>query len=384
MANKSKAPLIGLALTLLFFGIFIYWLISPSAEQTLIEKIQLSTTVEEVKMLYLNGKSEFTETDENGKTVPSVYLQDAVREKLTSMDLSQTEIHECLKWIPPKKMNLNLIVVPDFSLRMKDYPDQDNFDIKIIEQVFRSFKAKVQLKQDSKDLLCLEITDEGQVGSEFSQYANNLRVDLSSHIGKSNRLFFENVYDESKFQNTLKGLYKKVSELYAEEDAKRMGADFSAFFRRVCNDKNGGMKKNDFYNGYQNKILILTDGYLESKSGYQTAYLMDKDRYTPEERSRWRKLKETVIFGEESILKLIKEYECQIMAEHDVNLSNVEIMIAEIRERESGRDKDATILSVYWKDWLTRMGIGEGNLRWERHQSSLDETLKKIDDFVMN
>ena len=94
MAKKSKAPLIGLALTLLFFGIFIYWLISPSAEQTLIEKIQLSTTVEEVKMPYLNGKSEFTETDENGKTVPSVYLQDAVREKLTSMDLSQTEIKE--------------------------------------------------------------------------------------------------------------------------------------------------------------------------------------------------------------------------------------------------------------------------------------------------
>ncbi|MEY3597840.1 MAG: hypothetical protein RL521_262, partial [Bacteroidota bacterium] len=260
----------------------------------------------------------------------------------------------------------------------------DKFDIYIIDQVFRSFKAKVQLKQDSKDLLCLEITDEGQVGSEFSQYANNLRVDLSSHIGKSNRLFFESVYDESKFKKTLKGLYKKVSELYAEEDTKRMGADFSAFFRRVCNDKNGGMKKNDFYNGYQNKILILTDGYLESKSGYQTAYVMDKDRYTPEERSRWRKLKETVIFGEESILKLIKEYECQIMAEHDVNLSNVEIMIAEIRERESGRDKDEKILKVFWKDWLTRMGIREGNLKLERHESSIDETLKKIEDFVMN
>jgi hypothetical protein len=136
MANKSKAPLIGFPLTLLFFGIFIYWLISPSAEQTLIEKIQLSTTVEEVKMLYLNGKSEFTETDENGKTVPSVYLQDAVREKLTSMDLSQTEIHECLKWIPPKKMNLNLIVVPDLSNRLKTFPDQEKRDIEIFARNF--------------------------------------------------------------------------------------------------------------------------------------------------------------------------------------------------------------------------------------------------------
>ena len=87
-------------------------------------------------MLYLNGKSEFTETDENGKTVPSVYLQDAVREKLTSMDLSQTEIHECLKWIPPKKMNLNLIVVPDLSNRLKTFPDQEKRDIEIFARNF--------------------------------------------------------------------------------------------------------------------------------------------------------------------------------------------------------------------------------------------------------
>jgi hypothetical protein len=381
MAKKSKAPLIGLALTLLFFGIFIYWLISPSAEQTLIEKIQLSTTVEEVKMLYLNGKSEFTETNENGKIVPSVYLQDAVREKLTSMDLSQTEIKECLKWIPPKKMNLNLIVVPDLSNRLKTFPDQEKRDIEILNDIYETFKKRVSFNQDSRDLLMIEVTDNGQANQEFSRFANDLMIDLSVHQGKSNRLFFTSEL-QSRYKKAVSQVYREVIESY-HNYPKTYSADYWSYFDFNCSGPNNKLKEDDFYNGYKNKLLLLSDGLLDGKRGSELIIYTQMD-YSKRGQMVWPKF---VNSTQDEILEIINQENLNIPKHHDVDLSNVEIMLCELRSQPKTLDSKTQldVIEVYWRDWLERMKLTERDKFIPfKHQDSSAETIKKIREFIEN
>ncbi len=391
MAKKSKAPLIGLALTLLFFGIFIYWLISPSAEQILIEKIQLSTTVEEVKMLYLNGKSEFTETDENGKIVPSVYLQDAVREKLTSMDLSQTEIMECLKWIPPKKMNLNLIVVPDLSNRLKTFPDQEKRDIEILNEIYNLFQKRVELNQDSKDLLTIEVTDRGQANQQFAKFADKLRIDLSSHPeGLSNRLFFTtNLRDE--FNQAVNEVYKDVIDSIKKKNTTA-SADYVNYFELNFSGQNNKIKEDDFKNGYFNKILILSNGQLDriiksdpsEKKGRVQVFT---HLYVNSDKGKMLWPKFLNCRNEQAIRSVINEEKDNIPINEEVDLSNTEIMLCELRSDPKSPNEaiELQVMEVYWRDWLERMNLTDRNKFIPfKHQDSSAETIKKIREFIEN
>ncbi len=373
MKKKKSGPIIGLLLTLLFFGVFIYWLITPSAEQELVEKIKLSTSIEEIKSLYLPAKSEFTETGADGNLVTSEYLQDAVREKLTSMKLNENEIQECLKWIPPKRMNLNLIVVPDLSKRIYDYPDQAKYDQEIINKVYDFFVNRVQLSQDSRDLLMIDVTDDNQIKGLFSNFANELRIDLSEHIGKSNRLFFTEER-KKEFSDALLNIYNITAETFKADSTVKMGADYFSYFKGYSVSGGNKLDEDDFYNGYRNKILILTDGYLEAKTG---------NKISDHQRENWRKLKNTVQFGDEAILDTIRKLGIPVAAYPDVNLSRAEIMICEVRERKSGLDKDWYILNVFWKDWLMRMKLEGENFYFEEHANSSEETLEKLRNFIM-
>lgn len=380
MKKKKSGPIIGLLLTLLFFGVFIYWLITPSAEQELVEKIKLSTSIEEIKSLYLPAKSEFTETGADGNLVTSEYLQDAVREKLTSMKLNENEIQECLKWIPPKRMNLNLIVVPDWSNRLKTFPDQAERDLEILQCVFETFKKRVSSKQDSRDLLMIEVTDPAQANGEFSKYANDLRIDLGSHQGKSNRLFFIPEL-ESRYNNSLKEIYRKVLALYSVDKPKTKSADYWSFFGNNCSGMNNKIKKDDFYNGYSNKILILSDGLMDGYRG-QDFKVYTKMHYDSEGMKFCNRF---LSASKSEILEIIEEVGAKIPHHTEVDLSDTKIMLCETRSQPAAFDAltQLNVIEVYWSDWLHGMHLPRENFKFYKHEDSSTETIRNIEEFVL-
>lgn len=257
-------------------------------------------------------------------------LAKAVKERLSTEDLSEEEI---ANWHKQFRMNdvgvpasMNIIIIPDFSNRIKEIPNSKERDVAIIEKVYEIFFKKVK-NNKSKDRLLIDITDRSQAGGDFNQIADSLTIDLSNKENEQAKKFIQN--KEKTFKSTLEKLYSKALE-------KPSGADYSYYFRRILGEK---IKKSDINNEYYNKIIILTDGYLETKN-------TDYTKIRPEMRSAVQQGR-------------INEYllrEDLYIPKENIDLKNVDILMLEITERPNGIGWHHEILATYWKNWFQSMG----------------------------
>ena len=250
--KKDKKPLYILVGAFIFFGIFIYLLTLPSLQSKAIEQIQVCSNVNDVKSLYERYKYELLETDENGNKIVALEFQDAVRKKLSLLNLNDEELNKCLEWIPPSKTSLNVIVIPDLSRRIIDTinnPNQIQNDKFVLNNIWNSFVEYSKLKQDTKDRLMVDVTDIDQAKGQFSSVANQLQFDLSTHKGKSNLLYFT-VDKNKQFSQSINEMYKSAKE-------KPLGADYLFYFRRYLVNH---IKKPTLFDSYINKVVIITDG----------------------------------------------------------------------------------------------------------------------------
>lgn len=367
--KKDKKPLYLLLGFLLFFVIFIYALTRPSLQSKAIEQIQICSNVNDVKSLYERYKFELLETDENGNKIVALEFQDAVRNKLKSFKLTEEELVKCLEWIPPSKTSLNIIVIPDLSRRITDTienPKQIENDLVVLNTIWSSFVEYSKLKQDTKDKLIVDVTDIDQAKGQFSSIANQLQFDLSTHKGKSNRLYFTE--DKNKqFNDAVVALYKSARE-------KPLGADYIFYFRRYLVNH---LKKPTLYDNYINKVIIITDGYLE---------LEKRQDYGGG--SRWNyteinsQLYSSVNIG--NIKNTITSLSLNIPKLNNIDLKYTDILVCEVNERKTGQTKDFEILKTYWEDWFERMNANPSKIKIIQREQANDITKKRIDEFFKN
>ena len=367
--KKDKKPLYILVGTFIFFGIFIYLLTRPSLQSKAIEQIQVCSNVNDVKSLYERYKFDLLETDENGSKIVALEFQDAVREKLSSFNLNEEELTKCLEWIPPSKTSLNVIIIPDLSRRITDTtenPKQIENDIMVLNTIWNSFVEYSKLKQDTKDKLMVDVTDIDQAKGQFSNIANKLQFDLSSHKGKSNRLFFTDEKNK-QFQDAVNELYKSAKD-------KPLGADYIFYFRRYLVNH---LKKPTLYDNYINKVIIITDGYLE---------LEKRQDYGGG--SRWNyteinsQLYSSVNIG--NIKNTITSLSLNIPKLNNIDLRYTDILVCEVNERKNGKTKDFEILKTYWEDWFLRMNANPSKIKFIQREQANDITKKRIDEFFKN
>lgn len=338
--KKDKKPLYLLLGFLLFFVIFIYSLTRPSLQSKAIGQIQVCSNVNDVKSLYERYKFDLLETDENNNKIVALDFQDAVRNKLNSFKLTEEELGKCLEWIPPSKTSLNVIVIPDLSRRIIDTidnPKQIENDLLVLNTIWSSFVEYSKLRQDTKDKFIVDVTDIDQAKGQFSIIANQLQFDLSTHKGKSNRLFFTE--DKNKqFKNAVDALYKSAKE-------KPLGADYIFYFRRYLVNH---LKKPTLFDNYINKVVIITDGYLEleKKQDYGSG---SRSNYTAINNELYRALN----IG--NIKNTITALSLNIPKPKNIDLKYTEILVCEVNERKIGKTKDFEILKTYWEDWFERM-----------------------------
>ncbi len=359
--KKDKKPLYILLGFLLFFIIFIFLITRPSTQSKAIDQIQVCSNTNDVKNVFELYKFELLETAEDGNKIVAIEFQTAVRNKLNSFNLTEDEIKECRSWLPPAPTSINLIVIPDLSRRITDTinnPKQIKNDKFVLQTIWQSFVAFSKLKQDTKDKLMINVTDIDQAKGQFESIANNLIFDLSVHKGKSNRLYFT-PKKENQFTNSINQLYNSAKQ-------KPLGADYKFYLRRYLVNH---LKKPTLFDNYINKVVIITDGYLEAEGkpadtkicGYQ------------------RQLYQAVSNG--NILELITLNGFNI-PKVDIDLSNTEVLVCEVNERKVGKGYDFEILKAYWEDWFKRMNVKQKITFIQREQAN-DVTAKRVNDFII-
>ena len=140
--KKDKKPIYLLLGFLSFFIIFIFLITRPSTQSKAIDQIQVCSNTNDVKSVYERYKFDLLETAEDGNKIVSLEFQMAVRNKLNSFNLTEEEIKECIKWLPPAPTSINLIIIPDLSRRIIDTvnnPNQINNDIFVLNTIWKSF-----------------------------------------------------------------------------------------------------------------------------------------------------------------------------------------------------------------------------------------------------
>ena len=286
------------------------------------------------------------------------------KNKLATMELSSEEIsewHKRFRLYSDESPSLNIIIIPDLSLRIKQISNTPEYDKEIISEIYQMFFDKAK-KHKSTDKLVLEITDNDQANGVFSDLARDLSIDMSDKKNNDNNLNY--------LKNKEKAFKDNLDKLYDEALKQTSGADYYYYFKRILPRR---IKKSDIYNEYENKIIILTDGYLETR-----------DRtYTHTHGRLEKELKTATLQGN---LSQFMDYNNLKIPSVGYKLPNTEVLMLEITERPEGRMWHKEVLLEYWKDWFIDMGIKNvkeedsttNNIFFNSHEDNTNEIIKKI------
>lgn len=349
--QKPRRKRLGLKLMLgfiLVFGGFIYAVTIPSAKSDAIRALKSCNNIEEVKAVYDQYKPELFDNED--------FLFE-VRTQLSSFNEPDSVVMACQQWLPQPPTNVNIIVVPDLSRRVIDEennPHQIENDKEILKSIWTSFEKRTSQEMNTQHSLMVTISNPEQVEEKFDHIAGNLMVDLKDHQNKSNRLYFSD-YRKTKFRDYVDSLYAYGSGT--------SGADYTSFVRQYLKSM---LKEATLFERYQNKLIILTDGYIEKSR---------KD-YTPI--NAISRKKTTHLIAEDFIPEITKKGLNLPMASLD--LSSTEIIVCEVNERKKGRDHDFQILKAYWMDWFRRMKAKD--FQFVRRNYSVAKTCEMVDQFI--
>lgn len=150
--------------------------------------------------------------------------------------------------------------------------------------------------------------------------------------------------------------------MYESAKQKPLGADYLLYFKRNLIDR---IKKSTLFDNYKNKVIIITDGYLETEEltyTKLTSQLYDAVKVTGNAK------------------RAIKDLELTLPEAQGLDLSDTDILVCEVTEREKGKKKDFEILKAYWEDWLSRMKAHE--ISFIQKEQATKKTEEKIKEFI--
>lgn len=151
-----------------------------------------------------------------------------------------------------KKSN-NYVVIIDLSDRIIQRQDQIEIDTTAVKALFDKFEKSVQhnLTVKSSDKFSLRIIPQNKSSLPVGFFENSLSIDMGK-FSASEKLKNLNVF-KSNFSNHLKSLYQQA--FLGNENSDFAGVDIWKYFNDQVNS--------DLDSGYNNQVLIITDGYFD-------------------------------------------------------------------------------------------------------------------------
>jgi hypothetical protein len=231
----------------------------------------------------------------------------------------------------------NVIIVPDLSNRLININNQSQSDITIIKALHKSFYENIIKvnNPDLKDIFMIDIVEEFQT-------INTKPITFTYKEIFSNEEFNSN---ESKLSYYLKTLYSSAIE------SKIIGNDFTNYFQNYLNDSK--IQKTTFEEIWHNKIVILTDGYLETAT---------QINYTP--------------LNQNPLANPIRNIGKQF--------TNTSVFICEVHMREGDKSKQ-NILKQYWHNWFQLMNINNIENNWwqlKDNNNNVNNSMNELNKFI--
>jgi len=358
----DKKRIIAIAVVFLILAGSLFFLSRESGDVKALEACKDANCVKSVYERHNDG---------NGGNIDSAFLN-RTREKLTRLKLTESGIDSCKSWLPEVPVSLNLIVVPDLSNRVADEvnnPDQVQYDMFLLDHIFKTFESLTVVKMNTKDRLKVDVTDKLQVTGLFRTLADSMTVDLSKHkMGKREKYFTDNDL-QNRFSKSVKTLYVLAKD-------KPHGADFVKYFEYSMS---GHIQKSTLFETYRNALIIITDGYLETRDSLFSGSWKTRNDLT-------KKIEQGADV-EKTVLEKIR------FPDVGKKFPTLEVLVLEVNERtkrsplepdDPGTSKDFVILQVLWKDWFKRLGIKLNEDRFfTPRKDAMGWTYDIIDEFLV-
>jgi hypothetical protein len=232
------------------------------------------------------------------------------------------------------KSPMNYVVLLDLSDRLISNPIQTDIDTSAIRAVFEKFEIAVKrnLVVKSKEKFSVRVIPQQGSSLPINDFENNLSIDLGNYTAaeklKKLNEFLANLGP------TLKMLYQQA--FLGNKPGNYFGVDIWQYFNEQINT--------DINDGYDNHIVVLTDGYFDfedEKRGMSSSNqsTVTKNLMTKLTDLNWKETAETNQIG---ILPVKLK-------------PNVKFVVAGIQAKTDGI-LESTKLSYLWKKWLIQSG----------------------------
>ena len=233
-----------------------------------------------------------------------------------------------------EKQPVNYIVILDLSDRIL-VPDQLDKDLALIATTFKSFEkqARQNLVITSKDRFSIKIIPQKNSPLNVNHYEDLLQLYLDeTEVAIKNKSL---VLLSKTLSKTLENLKKEA--LYGKTSNAYFGVDIWAYLH----DNGMGLSKS----GYENKVLILTDGYFDFES--QAHVIQNKNQYTSTRflndltTSNWKQISESQQYG---LLPIRLE-------------KNTKWIVAGISGKKTNDILQTEKITYFWEKWLKKSGV---------------------------
>jgi hypothetical protein len=220
-------------------------------------------------------------------------------------------------------------------------PDQIQRDTSIIQEILVRFSEKVRSNgyMYSKDRIQILIAPQ----ADNKSIAFNPNIDIEE-LSKSNKVV------RQVLPQLITVFTKQVNDIYMSHP-KFTGADFWTFFRDYPapdfikqSSLEDGDQRNTYYH-YENKMIILTDGYMVFDNSIQI--IRAKDRTCMQVGCLRNDLYWERDFPNYKMTPI-----------HRKGFDNFEVMLLELNPINPQRNtRELAIIEKYWEDWFGEMGV---------------------------
>lgn len=237
------------------------------------------------------------------------------------------------------KEYLNITLLLDLSERISPSlkPQQAQRDLNTINALLEVFEKnqKKHLFIKSKDKLTVAVPRQRSSDYSASEFGDKLTIDMTAK-GMNKPKFDER---KKEFLSSINGLYAQATK------SKTSGADIWGWFR---DDVSAAIKKSNQDNiVYRNKLIILTDGYMDIDAALairrpEGTYMDYRDIQQLRNKSNWR--------------DIFEKKNMRLTPHPGVDYGNLEVLVLEVDPKDPTiNTNELEIIKTYWGTWLEQI-----------------------------
>lgn len=241
----------------------------------------------------------------------------------------------------------NVVVLLDLSDRIKNdgQVERDKQTVAMILDIF----DEINKKYDSKDIFKVAIAPQSDFKIKCELPVINMtRLSRQTFLDKKNKAL------------------EMVDCIYSEalQNEKTRGADIYSFFKDHLDKYTEG---SDEITKYENKVIILTDGYLlfdENSNRQPGTFMSNADLNKLRNNPNWR--------------RDLRDHDVNINSD-GINVENTDVLMMEVDPQDVATN-ETDILEAIWTDWFEHIGIQQPE--FIAKEGKVDGARKQVSDFI--